>query len=67
MFLTEQEIADLTGYKRNADQRRWLTSNGWIFETARTGRPIVSRNYADARTSSAQRRKGWAPNVAAIR
>ena len=68
MFLTAEEVAELTGYKRHADQRAWLTSRGWVCETARTGRPIINRNYAENRTSeSAAKRKSWAPNLGAIR
>jgi len=32
MFITPEELAELTGYRRNADQRRWLKSHGWKFE-----------------------------------
>ena len=36
MFITPEELAELTGYRRNADQRRWLKSHGWKFvESAR--------------------------------
>lgn len=52
MFLTDEELFELTGYVRNADRRRWLTKNGWKFETnAITGKPAVSRIYAESRLS----------------
>ena len=49
MFLTPAELVDLTGYQRHADQRKWLTARGWVFEVAATGRPIVSIAYAKQR------------------
>jgi len=51
MFLTAEELAELTGYVRQADQRRWLTKHRWIFEVSVTGRPVVSRKFAEERLS----------------
>ena len=47
MWLTEQEVAELTGYKRHADQRRWLTAHVWLFEINANGRPVILRGYAE--------------------
>ncbi len=41
MFMTQNELATLTGYSLPAWQRRWLTKHGWIFDTARNGRVVV--------------------------
>lgn len=49
MFLTPDDLAYITGYQRAADQRRWLTLRGWVFEVSRAGRPIVSRAHAEMR------------------
>lgn len=46
MFLTGDELKDLTGYKLAAYQIRWLREHGWIFEIARDGRPKVLRAHA---------------------
>jgi hypothetical protein len=72
MFLTTAEIVTLTGYQRHADQRRWLTERAWIFETAATGRPVVTRSYAESRLGAAAVQaappvSAWTPNVACIR
>jgi hypothetical protein len=69
LFLTPDEVHDLTGYKRHADQRRWLSDRGWTFETAATGRPVVARSYAESRLGPSESTAGgpWMPNVAAIR
>jgi hypothetical protein len=47
MFLTPEELVELTGYNRMADQRKWLTARGWRFEVSAIGRPIVARSYAE--------------------
>lgn len=73
MFLTDEEIRELTGYQRHADQRRWLSDHAWQFEISRIGRPIVGRAYANQRMglsvdlASQASRKTWSPNIAAIR
>jgi Domain of unknown function (DUF4224) len=41
MFATDIQLQKLTGYKRAADQIRWLTAAGYRFERARTGKPVV--------------------------
>lgn len=49
MFLSSTEIQELTGYKRPADQRRWLSARGWPFELDANNRPVVSRAYTERR------------------
>jgi len=44
MFLTPDELADLTDYKRSACQARWLSDRGIPFATGRSGRPKVLRS-----------------------
>ncbi len=67
MFLTDDELKDLTGYQRHADQRQWLLRHAWTFVVAATGRPIVSRAYAENQMGAAQPKQAtWTPNVAAI-
>lgn len=68
MFLTDEELSELTGYKRNADRCRWLNSHGWKFErSAITGRPAVSRNYAESRFSGAAIKPEPKLNLSVIR
>jgi hypothetical protein len=71
MFVTKEEIQELTGYQRFADQRKWLTNRAWLFETSRTGRPIVSRAYANQKLGLTPgeevKRRVWKPNLDAIR
>lgn len=34
-ILSDEELADLTGYKARAYQRRWLTDRQWVFVESR--------------------------------
>jgi len=45
-IFSDDELADLTGYKQRAHQRRWLTDRNWVFVESRGGRPLVGRMYA---------------------
>jgi len=45
-ILSDEELADLTGYKARGWQRRWLNERGWHFVESRGGRPLVGRQYA---------------------
>lgn len=53
MFLTRDELQQLTGYKRAADQIRWLRERGVHFFVAATGRPSVPRAAIEGRSGSA--------------
>lgn len=59
LFLTADEVAELTGYKRPYDQRRWLGARGWPHELDANCRPKVSRAYAERRLA------GEAPTASA--
>ena len=48
MFLTDEELFELTGYRRNADRCRWLSDRKWKFErNAIHGLPVVLRKHVD--------------------
>lgn len=49
LFLSKNEIAELTGYKLSAHQCRWLRERGWVFEQNCNKHPIVGRSYAKSR------------------
>ncbi len=42
MFLSQHDIAALTGRTRHSAQVRWLRDNGWKFTVNALGRPIVA-------------------------
>ena len=45
-ILSEEELADLTGYKHRGYQRQWLKARNWVFIESRGGRPLVGRMFA---------------------
>jgi len=49
MFLTDDDLRQLTGYLRAAPQKRWLLRLGIAFEENARGRPIVLRNLIEKR------------------
>lgn len=53
MFLTADELRELTGYKVAAAQIRWLTRNGVRHWIAATGRPVVPRSAIDGSAKQA--------------
>lgn len=54
MFLTEDELHDLTDATLRRLQIAWLESHGWTFEISRLGRPKVLRAYAERRMGLAE-------------
>jgi hypothetical protein len=49
MFLTKDEVADLTGCKIRDRQMRWLASNGYKYEVGMDGVPKVLRSFVESR------------------
>ncbi|SDI15654.1 DUF4224 domain-containing protein [Pseudomonas panipatensis] len=45
-ILSDEELAEITGYKAMAWQRRWLKDREWVFIESRGRRPLVGRQYA---------------------
>lgn len=41
MFLTNEHLVEMTGYRRHSAQRRWLSSNGYKFDVRNDGKPLV--------------------------
>lgn len=66
LFLTPSEIKELTGYKRAADQRRWLNRNGWPYALDANDRPKVARSYADRRLSGETAGVAQEPDFSAV-
>lgn len=44
-ILSEDELAELTGYKTRGYQRQWLKDRNWVFVESRGGRPLVGRMF----------------------
>lgn len=49
MFLTAEDLENLTGYVVAAYQCKWLDRNGYPFELTRAGRPRVLRAFVEKR------------------
>lgn len=49
MFMTAQEVADLTGYQKPSAQIRWLTAEKFGFVVGGDGRPKVLRDVVLSR------------------
>lgn len=64
LFLTEDELLILTGYKYPKLQCKWLTDNGYPFDINRMGKPSVSRSLFTCRETT--RPKNEEPNFGAI-
>ncbi|CRM84828.1 hypothetical protein GCM10009091_34830 [Pseudomonas brenneri] len=75
-ILSDDELADLTGYKRRSDQRKWLKDRNWVFVESRGGRPLVGRMFARmklgmvnatiADQNPAPARPAWTPDFSRV-
>jgi hypothetical protein len=65
MFLTELEVLELTDRKMPSKQREWLNQHGWQFVVGASGRPKVSRAYAEDRLGGVTH-KASAPDFSAF-
>jgi len=45
LFLTSDELHELTGYKKPGKQLAWLRGQGFIFRVAADGYPRVDRSH----------------------
>ncbi|NDI84612.1 DUF4224 domain-containing protein [Undibacterium crateris] len=53
MFLTDNELRELTGYAYRSKQILWLKKNNWKFELTAQLRPRVARSYFEVRLGAA--------------
>ena len=49
LFLTPDELVELTGYRRKSAQIAWLSTHGWRFAVSAGGYPRVARAYLERR------------------
>lgn len=55
MFLTADELRELTGYTFHCRQIDWLRSHNWKFEVTAQRRPKVARSYFENRLGAPRR------------
>lgn len=51
MFLSKEEIIDLTGCKQGHKQIKWLSQHAYKFEVSAIGKPIVLKSHIEERLS----------------
>ena len=66
MFLTIEELCQLSGYRKPALQSRWLAENGYSFDVRADGKPVVSRAHYEARHTPQKRIRPSAFDLAAL-
>ncbi|WP_236177114.1 DUF4224 domain-containing protein [Pseudomonas qingdaonensis] len=76
-ILSDEELAELTGYKARGYQRRWLEERGWVFVETRSGRPLVGRHYVRMKlgvtlevvpmTPPPPATPAWTPDISKVR
>ncbi|QJE03080.1 DUF4224 domain-containing protein [Massilia forsythiae] len=72
--LNADEVAELSGCSRKADQIEWLTQNGWLFIRNRAGAPVIGRLYARLKLAginpaqlAAPEVSSWQPDFSKVR
>lgn len=67
LFLTLEELSQLTGFKTPARQVEWLRNKGWRFEINGNRRAIVARKYAEKMLGcGVPDEQGYKPNFSAM-
>lgn len=68
MFLTADDLRELTGYAHGQRQIAWLKAHGWRYEQSRSGRPVVLAKHAEEMLMAGQQQhRAPKMNLAAIR
>jgi hypothetical protein len=60
LFLTHEELTELTGFKTPSGHARWLDKNRWRYVLTRSQQARVSRDYFLERMGSTKTRTGAA-------
>ena len=71
LTLSPEQLHELTGYKRGAEQARWLKENGFKFRLDRLGKPRVDRSHYETKmgcklATTGEHIDGGSPNWAAL-
>lgn len=67
LFLTDEEMVELTGAKRKTTQIRWLAQHRYPHEINANGAPKVLRCYLERRLGESTKLPGNQPNFGALR
>lgn len=63
MFLPEEDLVALTGYKKSSSQIQWLQDNNWPFAVAGDGKPRVLRDLVIARLGDTTKKTSSEPKL----
>lgn len=64
VFLTDNELAKLTGFKIKSRQIDWLRAQGLPFFVNGTGHPVVTRAAVEGRAEAVTAEDGgWTPGL----
>jgi len=70
LTLSPEQLCELTGYKRGAEQARWLKENGFKFRLDRLGKPRVDLAHYETKMggkpATGEHIDGGTPNWAAL-
>lgn len=58
MFMTPDEVADMTGYIRPKDQLKWLDAERFGYVVGADGKPKVLRQVVIARLGGSETKRG---------
>lgn len=67
MFLTPDELEELTGYKTGKRQRGWLVEHGYKFEVRADGKPAVLSSHVAVKLGGPREPRAAQPNWDALR
>lgn len=67
MFLTADELRELTGYVYHSRQIEWLRRHNWKFEVTAQQRPKVARSYFESRLGAPSPRQEVEPVSSSVR
>lgn len=67
LCLSQDELQELSGYKRAAEQRAWLQANGIRYAMDRWRRPRVLRSEIERALSSGETSQGEGPRLDLIK
>lgn len=67
MFLSDKELAELTGFKLGKKQCEWLDSHGWVYEPDAHGKPRVLVEYCRMKMGiSGPQPKRWELDLSSV-
>ena len=67
MFLSDEEIGDLTGRRQGRKQAQWLAERGYPFELNAAGHPRVLRAFVDKKLGGLTAPPKRAPNLTPVK